>query len=94
MRLSNTQLCWYVEVMMTSIMIYFLIMHLYLSELILEDHISWAVTSTRTIASSTVPFSRDPKFVARNSIITKLDSILKTPGSHNRAALFGLGGIG
>ncbi len=45
-------------------------------------------------SSSNVPFPRDPKFVKRDDIIAKVDSILHVPGSHNRAALHGLGGIG
>ncbi len=45
-------------------------------------------------SSSNVPFPRDPKFVKRDDIIDRIDTILNVPGSHNRAALHGLGGIG
>lgn len=57
------------------------------------DH-TGVVNTSRIIPSHTVPFSRDPKFVERNAIINDIDSILKGQKRHNRAALYGLGGIG
>jgi hypothetical protein len=43
---------------------------------------------------STVPFDRDRKFVGREDILTALGSKFSQAGSHNRAALVGLGGVG
>jgi hypothetical protein len=57
-------------------------------------HYKGIVNTSRIIPSSTVPFSRDSKFVERDAIINEIDSILKTQKRHNRAALYGLGGIG
>jgi hypothetical protein len=44
--------------------------------------------------SSTVPFPKDFKFVNRDIIISEVDAIFRVPNRHNRAALYGLGGIG
>jgi hypothetical protein len=52
------------------------------------------VNSSGMSPSSTVPFPKDPKFVKRDVIINDVDSILRVPERHNRAALYGLGGIG
>jgi hypothetical protein len=52
------------------------------------------VKTSGVVPSSTVPFSKDHKFVERNAIVNAIDSILKVPERHNRAALYGLGGIG
>ena len=43
---------------------------------------------------STLPFPRDPRFVGREDILARLDSIYEQPLTHGRAALHGLGGIG
>lgn len=50
--------------------------------------------SNQVVPSSTVPFKRDSKFVHRDDIIIKLDSILDSQNNNRQAALFGLGGIG
>ena len=43
---------------------------------------------------STIPFSKDPKFVGRKGILAQLESELADPKSQLWASLCGLGGIG
>jgi 7-keto-8-aminopelargonate synthetase-like enzyme len=43
---------------------------------------------------STVPISRDKKFVGRQDILRALESQLSQFNHHNRAVLAGLGGVG
>ena len=41
-----------------------------------------------------IPYSPDSSFVGRSSVFARLHEIINTSGSHNRVALYGLGGIG
>jgi hypothetical protein len=51
----------------------------------------FALARRKVFPTSTVPFGKDPDFVGRTDIIDRLDSIFET---HQRAAIYGLGGIG
>lgn len=43
---------------------------------------------------STIPFDRDKQFIGRDDVLKKLEAALSDRQSHQRAALWGLGGIG
>lgn len=62
-----------------------------------RDHIEpTSVTSVQKSLRtfSNVPFSEDPNFVGRESILAQLESEFANPKSQRWASLYGLGGIG